>query len=190
MKSQRRLPISICTVKLRSVGSLFLTDAPLKRDELHPEIAQTLLDWAGSTKSGDQLIVHVAAPDSSKTVTEEKVANLVRTHFLRMADHQTRRISDVFRYARAATLIGLLAVIVLLSSVQAIPEGRSQVMAGLRESITIFAWVAMWKPAELWLYEHWPLRHWRRAALRLAEARVKLLQPIADEDDRYAQTCP
>ena len=47
------------------------------------------------------------------------------------------------------------------------------------ESLTVFAWVAMWRPAELLLYEHWPVRRKRRLAQRLAQAEVVLVDTAA-----------
>ena len=168
-------PVATFTVGLRSPESLFLPDSPLLRDELHPEIAQVLLDWARTAGEKRQLAINFALSDAIKTVTEEQVANVVSSHFLRMAENHTRRIRDIFRYARVTSVVGLLVVILLLGSAQAISDDAGNVMASLRESLTIFAWVAMWKPAELWLYAHWPERHWRRLALCLAKARISLV---------------
>jgi len=41
--------------------------------------------------------------------------------------------------------------VVLLACSQAIPEDAGKLLNGVRESLNIFAWVAMWRPAELWL---------------------------------------
>lgn len=57
---------------------------------------------------------------------------------------------------------------------QLVPENAGTLMSAVRESLTIFAWVAMWKPAELWLYAHWPERYWRTLLLRLSRASVSI----------------
>jgi hypothetical protein len=172
-------------LELRSAAHLFPADSPLLRDELHPDIAQTLLEWAALQKNGSPLAVEFVVPpaDPASETTEEQLAQVVHDHFARAAAHHTQRIADTFRYARAATLVGLMVVIVLLGTAQAIPESTSQVVAGFRESLTIFAWVSMWKPAELWLYEHWPPRYWRRAACRLTDALVKVIPRSSNEGD-------
>lgn len=177
-----------CTFSLevRSPDALFVADSPMLRDELQPGVAQALLEWAGTTRRSARLEVEFLVPRPSEAAREEQIAHLVNGHFLRVADDYTRRIADVFRYARAATVVGLIVVIILLGSAQAIPEEAGQVMAGVRESLTIFAWVAMWKPAELWLYQHWPLRHWRSAALRVAKARVCLV-PLGTNGARHLE---
>ena len=38
------------------------------------------------------------------------------------------------------------------------------------ESLTLIAWVALWRPAELLLYEHWPVRRQRQLARRMIDA--------------------
>lgn len=167
--------MAILQLELRSLESLFWADSPLLRAALNPELAQTLLDWARSTQEKAQLAIHFAVPGDIKCFTDEQVAHLVSSHFLHMAEKHTRQIKDIFRFARVATFVGLLVVILLLGSAQAIPDDAGKVMAGLRESLTIFAWVAMWKPAELWLFQHLPERHWRRLALRLAKARISIV---------------
>ncbi|MBX3683238.1 MAG: hypothetical protein KF731_11380, partial [Thauera sp.] len=88
-------------------------------------------------------------------------------------------IRGVFRFARVSTAVGLLCVVVVLACAQAIPEDAGKLMNGVRESLNIFAWVAMWRPAELWLYAHLPERHWRRLALRLGQATVSVESPRA-----------
>ena len=88
-------------------------------------------------------------------------------------------IRDIFRFARVSTAVGLLCVVLLLACAQAIPEDAGKRMNGVRESLNIFAWVAMWRPAELWLYAHLPERHWRRLALRLARATVSVESTLA-----------
>ena len=88
-------------------------------------------------------------------------------------------IRGVFRFARVSTAVGLLCVVLLLACAQAIPEDAGKLMNGVRESLNIFAWVAMWRPAELWLYAHLPERHWRRLSLRLGQAKVGVERPAA-----------
>lgn len=167
-------PPASFTLDVRAPGSMFTTDSPLRRDGLHPDIAETLLDWAKTVDDRSTLAVDFVVPAEGE-VGEAQVADSLHAHFARVAENHTRQIRHIFRHARAATVIGLLVVVVLLSSAQAIPDDAGRVMLALRESLTIFAWVAMWKPADLWLYAHWPERYWRRQALRLASARIRVL---------------
>ena len=152
--------------------------APATSPETLRTKAQAEFPAAGwSIRSSDRLVVCIEAPVAAEPLTQAQVTHVLCTHFRRVAEEHTQRIADIFRHARAATLIGLLVLVCLMSAAQAIPDDAGRWMVGVRESVVIFAWVAMWKPAELWLYDHWPLRHWRRAALRLADAQVRLVGP-------------
>jgi hypothetical protein len=44
----------------------------------------------------------------------------------------------------------------------------------LAESLVIFAWVANWRPIEIFLYEWWPIVRRRNLYRRLADAKVEL----------------
>jgi hypothetical protein len=44
----------------------------------------------------------------------------------------------------------------------------------LRESLAIGAWVAMWRPLEIFLYDWWPIRSERKLYDRLSAMPVRL----------------
>jgi hypothetical protein len=122
-----------------------------------------------------ELVVEVSpSPNCDGDFHVDAAAAAMRRHFSQMAERHTQRIAGNFRYARFSSLMGLLCVVVMLGCAQAVPDDAGSVLSSVRESLTIFAWVAMWKPAELWLYAHWPERYWRDMARRLADARVVL----------------
>jgi hypothetical protein len=154
------------------------TDSSLLPGELPPKLARTLLDWARTVEPGRALEVRFVVAGATSTVTRD-AENSVRDHYLREAEKHTQKIKDIFRYARVTSVVGLLVLVVLLATAQAIPDDAGRLAAAVRESLTIFAWVAMWKPADLWLYAHWPERYWRRQARRLAEARICVLPETA-----------
>ena len=56
-------------------------------------------------------------------------------------------------------LVGLVVLLGLMSLVEAVhgfaPPGRMATM--LQEGFTIVAWVALWRPAELLLYDQLPI---------------------------------
>jgi hypothetical protein len=60
------------------------------------------------------------------------------------------------------------------------PPGRIATM--LQEGFTIVAWVALWRPAELLLYDQWPIRSDIALLRRIetAEVHVVAALPIAD----------
>lgn len=164
---------AIHTIALQS-SDLERLSASRPPAQLPPELSRAMLDWARTVESGRPLEIHfVVAGTTSAAKRDAAIA--VREHFLRSAGEHTQKIRDIFRYARVTSVVGLLVLVLLLATAQAIPDEAGRLAAAMRESLTIFAWVAMWKPADLWLYAHWPERYWRRQALRLAEARICVL---------------
>ena len=158
-------------VHLDCARSVAADDGALAGGALHPAVAEELIAQARTLAGGVPLTIRFIAIDPDG-VSTDSIAAVVRAHFARMAQRHTQQISDIFRFARVATALGLLVVVVLLACAQAIPDEAGKLMLGVRESLTSFAWVAMWRPAELWLYAHLPERYWRRLARRLSEAEV------------------
>lgn len=160
-------------IELESIRALRVADEALPVGELPARIADALIMQARGAPERRPLTIRFIAPDAA-AADADRVAALASTHFTRLAERHTQQVRDIFRFARVATVLGLLCVVVLIACAQAIPDDAGKLMLGLRESLNIFAWVAMWRPAELWLYAHLPERHWRRLALRLAAAAVRV----------------
>ncbi|MBV2262357.1 MAG: hypothetical protein KUL79_02220 [Thauera sp.] len=165
-------------VCLDRIHSLTAPDGDAPGGTLPGGIAEELLAQARAADERAQLAIRFVAPDADVAFADaacaDAIVTRVHTHFARVAQRHTLQIRDIFRFARVSSAVGLLCVVVLLACAQAIPDEAGKLMNGVRESLNIFAWVAMWRPAELWLYAHLPERHWRRLALRLAQARVSV----------------
>lgn len=154
-------------LELTSSRCMTLENSALREGELQPSVAEALILAARAASADARLTIRIVTPDAA---VPADIAPTLRAHFARMARHHEQQIRDIFRFARVSSLAGLLVVVVLLGCAQAIPDEASRIMLGVRESLNIFAWVAMWKPAELWLYAHLPERHRRDLAVRLSQA--------------------
>ena len=180
-------------VSLDSIHSLTAPDGGAPGGTLPAGIAEELLAQARAADEREPLAIRFVAPDADVAFADvafadvafadvafadsacaDAIAMRVHTHFARVAQRHALQIRDIFRFARVSSAVGLLCVVVLLACAQAIPDDAGKLLNGVRESLNIFAWVAMWRPAELWLYAHLPERHWRRLALRLVQARVSV----------------
>ena len=173
----------VLCVSLDCIRSLTAPDGDAPRGTLPAGIAEELLAQARAADERAPLAIRFVAPDADVAFADaacaDAIATRVHTHFARVAQRHALQIRDIFRFARVSTAVGLLCVVVLLACAQAIPDDAGKLLNGVRESLNIFAWVAMWRPAELWLYAHLPERHWRRLALRLARATVSVESTLA-----------
>jgi hypothetical protein len=115
---------------------------------------------------------------ATETGRAEEIAVAVRKHFSFLREKSERKLKQTVQLGWRNLLIGFvfLAIIVLL--VQA--GGRMMPGGGLtttiRESLIILGWVALWRPAELLLYDWFP--HKRDANLfgRLENSRVQIVE--------------
>jgi hypothetical protein len=101
----------------------------------------------------------------------------VRGFFGRGVERMDREISDLFRSGRWALAIGLaiLAVCLGLSLLLTSRFGETGLARVLQESLIIVGWVAIWRPAEIFLYDWIPIARQRRLYRRLASCEVKLV---------------
>ena len=167
-------------LNLVSVDSLLdCAGSPLATPHLHPEAAALLLSKADQAPRRAALRIEFSVPAADLGRTQE-VRAATQAQFTRTQEEAHRQLGSIFRNGRVAATTGLLFVIVLLGGVQAVVQLTSHTMVkAVSESLTVFAWVAMWRPAELLLYEHWPVRRKRRLAQRLAQAEVVLVDTAA-----------
>jgi hypothetical protein len=162
------------SLELRSIALGVNRDGPLTEAVLHRDLATRLLELAERAGRARRLEIRVCAPagDPHEQALFERV---VRAHFSWASECHARQVREIFRQARHATLAGLPVVALLLGIASQVPEG-GQWLSALRESLTIFAWVTMWRPAELWLFEHMPVRRLRALTHRLASADIHFLR--------------
>ncbi|MCX9157455.1 hypothetical protein OPU71_15105 [Niveibacterium sp. 24ML] len=172
-------PILI-SVELRSVDALLAVEgSALLEKRIDDATAFRLYEGAYPLPRRAPLRIELIV-DPADLSREATVCAALRGHFELDYAARTRELARLFAAARTATAVGLVFVVILLAIANAIDaESPSQLARGIRESFTIFAWVAMWRPAELWLYEHWPIRRRRALARRLAAAPVKLVPRAA-----------
>ncbi len=163
-----RAELCLC---LSSVRSLMATDGVLAKSKLHSDIAEELFIQARAADEKKPLSIRLVVPDAEQADLEV-IREAIQAHFAGLARRHTQQIGDIYRFAKLSSVLGLCIVVLLLACAQLIPDDAGRLMLGVRESLTIFAWVAMWRPAELWFYAHLPERHWRRLAVRLSQARV------------------
>ena len=82
----------------------------------------------------------------------------------------------LFRIGRISLLIGVLfvgaAAVVGESIASFVGQGRYATL--IHDSLVIGAWVALWRPMEIFLYDWWPVRTEARLFERLSRIDVRL----------------
>ena len=125
-----------------------------------------------------RLVIYLPQGEISMTRGLEE---LLRGHFVFRREQARRRLAEMWRFGRRSLLLGFAALSIMLLLVEAINQTLpgGPLSSSVREGLTILGWVALWRPAEIVLYEWRPLKR----DLRLFEALEHLRLEIAVWDE-------
>jgi len=170
-------------IRIRSLAQLVetLDPAPLRERALGRSVESYILASAGRHRRTEALRLRVHFPESLRAHAAE-AAEAIHEHFRRthaQGERAFRRRMRIGGFALAVAL-GVLAGSIGLRSLLSDIEGQPLVQ-GLGEGLLILGWVAMWRPVEILLFEHWE-SHLDHALLeRLASIPIEFVfQPDAD----------
>lgn len=159
-------------VRIESIERLFdnRDPAPFRERDLDPDLEQYLRD-AGEDLRGRGPCRVVFWVDRAPPPGE--IEHAFRAHFedlLARIDRRNRtrrRTGHVTLWIAVVLLAALLALAHLVAA-----RLPGTVGNGLREGLVIAAWVVMWRPVEVLLYDWIPIAHERRVVAGLLEARI------------------
>lgn len=124
-----------------------------------------------------RLVVELPAGEASQTDARH-LERAVQHYFLYRAQAQRRELRRVFRHGRWSLMVGstcLLTCLALRALLNWVSNGHgSLVTEVISEGLLIVGWVAMWRPAEMFLYAWHPTRQTLRVYLQLSQAPVEL----------------
>lgn len=164
-------------VDVHNIDQLFSTfdPSPFHEFSLNSTAGQYISSQAWYAPRGDTFVIELCLrgrPASRKDAA--KVQEVLRTHFARMAASEAQNFRKLIRTGLISLAIGMfvLAVCTALSrgvDNAPIPDGWRE---GIRDGISMFGWVANWRPAQILFYDWWPVRRSRNLYRRLATAEV------------------
>ncbi len=168
-------------IRIRSLTQLFdaLDPAPFQERALDRSAESYILSCAGRHRPAEPLRLLVHFPESLRAHAAD-ATDAIHVHFRRtheQGERHFRRRMRIGGFALVAAL-GVLAGSFGLRSLLRDVEGT--LIQGLEEGLLILGWVAMWRPVEILLFEHWE-SHLDHAMLeRLASIPIKFVfQPDA-----------
>lgn len=175
-------------VHLRDPSQLFQTADPFPFSEngLEPDAERFFLRQARESprRAPLTIVVHLARSGTAPSADDDLPAGLHRrliSAFEAAADGERRAMYDHFRTGRRMLMIGLgvLAACLLLASQSQSLFGDGVSARLVQESSVVFGWVAMWRPAEIFLYDWLPMRGRLVGLRRLAMADVQVVETKA-----------
>lgn len=175
MKNQ---PVKI-TLHLENVREMLLKRGRISRYRkrtIEKDVEQFLIEEATNLpKKGIINLVVVLPPGSAGN--EMDIATALQKHFFFRKDKAKKQLKQVLRSGFRNLLIAFifLGIIIFLNHVGSRVLPQSGLMATIRESLFILGWVAFWRPAELLLFEWYPILGDAKLFERLEHSHVSVV---------------
>jgi hypothetical protein len=175
-------------IRIGSIAQLFhsLDPSPFHEKDLDRDAEQFIVSWARELPAGRPFRIVVHLPEGQIARPEaQAIPAAIGQFFAYRAQAIGLELKELFRVGRRALAIGLTVLIlcVVASRAVAVKLEPSPFGKVLEESLLIFAWVANWRPIEIFLYEWWPIVRRRDLYRRLADAEVEL-RPYKPGEER------
>ena len=162
-------------IRIKSVEQLFnsFDPAPFRERELDREAERHIVSYAREIDAGNpvELVIYLPPATIAPTLSKE-LAAAIGHHFELRAREQEIELNELRRLGRKGLAVGLLvmlfATLAGIGLTNVFP--KSSFFETIEQSLIIFAWVALWRPAEIFLYDRWPLIRERKLFQRLAPA--------------------
>ena len=175
-------------IRIASVAQLFhsLDPSPFHEKDLDKDAEQFIVSWARELPRDRPFKIVVHLPDDQIARPEAKaIPAAIQQFFAYRAQAIGLELKELFRVGRRALAIGLTVLLLCVITSQAVTArlGPRPLGTVVAESLLIFAWVANWRPIEIFLYEWWPIVRRRDLYRRLADAEVEL-RPYKPGEER------
>lgn len=164
-------------LEVRSVERLLNPESsPFPGPRLDPAAGERILKMALTLPRAASFIVELTVP-AADLGREGEVRQALDVLAREAMEDAEKELREIFRNGRFSLFIGFIAVALLmvLTELLLLVGGESATVRAITESLVIVYWVILWRPAELLLYDHFPVRRRRRAARALARAELRLV---------------
>jgi len=169
----------IIELRVERISQLFdmMDPFPFRERDLDKKVENYVVGWARElpTRSPLKIVIHL--PDSEANSDHAvHIEAAFHRHFQYSADQESQELRELFRQGRFALAVGLCVLAAALAARAPLSEvlGSSPGARFAGESLIILAWVANWKPIEIFLYDWWPIVRRRRLYRRLASIPVEI----------------
>jgi hypothetical protein len=181
-------PGNVITITLSRVEQLFnsLDPSPFYERDIDDEAERFIVGTAREMSAGQplELVIHLPEPEIASTGAGH-LPDAIRNYFGYRALQAQQELRELMRIGWRSLFIGLAVLLACLAAVRFI-EGRvpaSALGSFASQSLVILAWVANWRPLEIFLYDWWPIRRrialLRRLSVMTVEVRAASDRPTA-----------
>jgi len=158
---------NLIEIRVGNLAQLFhgLDPYPFREKDLDKDAEEFIVSWARELPRYRPFKIVVHMPEEQLALPEA--------------------LKELFRIGRRSLAIGFTVLFLSVLAGQTIARKIEPRALGkvIEESLLIFAWVANWRPIEIFLYDWWPIVRRRDLYRRLGEAEVEL-RPYRPGDER------
>jgi hypothetical protein len=188
MSDQSPTDANSIEIRIETILQLFhsLDPSPFREKDLDKDAEEFIVSWARELPSDRPFKIVVHLPQKQLALPEAKeVGPAITEFFAYRAQVVGIGLKELFRVGRRSLAIGFTVLVISVVASQSVAANLEPRPFGkvIEESLLIFAWVANWRPIEIFLYEWWPIAGQRDLYRRLAEANVEL-RPYKPGDQR------
>jgi hypothetical protein len=172
------MPTGTIELRLSRVQQVFnsLDPSPFPEKDLDDDAVAFIVAWAEEFPADAPLSLVIHLPEEERQrAADARVTDAIREYFSYRRQNEERRLRGLLRLGRHSALIGILFLALCnLASEGLAALSDNPVTMLARQGLVIFGWVANWRPAEIFLYEWWPIRRRARLYDRLGRMPVEL----------------
>jgi len=186
MTGKAATEINAIEIRLSSIDQLFhtLDPSPFREKDFDKDVEDFIVSWARELHTDLPFTIVVHLPEKQLTRPEAKeIGPAITGFFAYSAQEIGLELKELLRVGRRSLAIGIAVLVVSIVASQTVAANLESKV--LEESLIIFAWVANWRPIEIFLYEWWPIARRRRLYRKLAAAKVEL-KPYKRGESREA----
>jgi len=176
-------PTHTLDLRVRELQQLFnsLDPAPFLNKDLDHACEAYIENWALSLPPASRLHLNVQVEQLPPVgQASEVVADAIHNYYGYKMELVRGELAQLLRQGRISLMIGIAFVttcLLLAEAIDSVVQGHAASIA--RESLNIIGWVAMWRPAQIFLYDWWPLTGRIKVFENLRFARVSVVQDQA-----------
>ena len=179
MVGQAATETNAIEIRLSSIAQLFdtLDPSPFREKDLDKDTEDFIVSWARELHTDLPFTIVVHLPERQLAQPEAKeIAPAITGFFAYSAQAIGLELKELLRVGRRSLAIGVTILVVCIVASQTVAANLEPRPLGkvLEESLILFAWVANWRPIEIFLYDWWPIARRRHLYRRLAAAKVEL----------------
>lgn len=152
-----------------------LEDTRYRKRFLNPDIEEYIIERATRSHNRNKILLTIEF-QSGESVDFEQVTLAVKKNFGNRRHESQESLKETLRHGRRSLVVAFILVAIVLSTIEInkhiFPENG--LTRTLSESLTILGWVALWRPAELLLYEWRPFKREMKLFSRLEQSEIQI----------------